>query len=211
MNMKSMARRAFIMAGSAALAGWTMPARADAGSPAVAPIRQLNDTLLQIMKSGAGTPFAQRFNMLAPVVDRVFDLDAILRASIGLEWSSLPPNQQAMLLPVFRRYTIVSYVNNFNHYDGQRFTVEPQTRPAGNGQQIVLTRIIPQSGDSHELDYVMHDTGSGWRVVDVLADGTISHVAVQRSDFRHLLARGGALALAKSLDSKSLDLSDGMS
>jgi phospholipid transport system substrate-binding protein len=188
-----------------------MPARADAESPAVSPILQLNDTLLQIMKSGSETPFAQRFSMLAPVVDRVFDLNAILRASVGLEWSSLPPNQQDQLRPVFRRYTVVSYVNSFNHYDGQRFTVKPQTRPAGNGQQIVLTRITPQSGDGHELDYVMHDTGSGWRVVDVLADGTISHVAVQRSDFRHLLSSGGALALVKSLDSKSLDLSDGMS
>jgi phospholipid transport system substrate-binding protein len=61
------------------------------------------------------------------------------------------------------------------------------------------------------LDYVMRDTPQGWRVVDVLADGSISRVAVQRSDFRRLINRGGAQALADSLRAKSADLSDGSS
>jgi phospholipid transport system substrate-binding protein len=171
----------------------------------------LVDGLLQIMKAGPGVPFQPRYDMLTPVIDRVFDLDAILRASVGLSWSSLPPDQQDMLRSAFRRYTAASYVNSFDHFDGQRFTVEPQPRPAGNGEQIVLTRIIPRSGDGHEIDYVMRNTPAGWRAVDVLADGAVSRVAVQRSDFRHLLSRGGAPALANSLASKSLDLSDGMS
>jgi ABC-type transporter MlaC component len=55
---------------------------------------------------------------------------------------------------------------------------------------------------------VMRNTGSGWRSVDVLADGAISRVAVQQSDFRRLLSRGGAPALAESLGTKSLVLSD---
>ena len=150
--------------------------------------------------------------MLAPVIDRVFDLDAILRSSVGLSWSLLPPDQQDQLRSAFRRYTTASYVDSFDHLDGQCFTVEPHLRPpAGNGEQIVVTRITPRSGDSHEIDYVMRNTPSGWRAVDVLADGAISRVAVQRSDFRRLLSRGGALALANSLASKSLHLSDGMS
>ena len=73
------------------------------------------------------------------------------------------------------------------------------------------TWVRPVKGDSHELDYVMRQTPSGWRVVDVLADGSISRVAVQRSDFRRLLARGGAAALAESLRTKSADLSSGSS
>jgi phospholipid transport system substrate-binding protein len=47
--------------------------------------------------------------------------------------------------------------------------------------------------------------------VDVLADGAISRVAVQRSDFRRLLTRGGAPALAESLRMKSADLAGGAS
>jgi phospholipid transport system substrate-binding protein len=209
MGMTALTRRALLLAGSAGLVWSPMPAWAD---PAlVAPIQQLTDGLLRTMKAGAATPFEQRFDMLAPVVDRVFDLDAVLRASVGPAWDSLPPNQQEMLRTVFRRYTVASYINNFDRFNGQQFTVEPQPRPVGNGEQVVRTKIIPASGDGHELDYVMRNGGNGWRAVDVLADGSISRVAVQRSDFRRLLARGGASALAESLSAKAADLSDGMS
>ena len=59
------------------------------------PIRTLCDALLRIMHAGSGTPFPQRFAMLAPVIDQVFDLPAILQVSVGPTWSSLPPDQQA--------------------------------------------------------------------------------------------------------------------
>jgi phospholipid transport system substrate-binding protein len=209
MRMTALRRRGLLLTGFAASVGSVIPARADPAP--VAPIQQLTDALLRVMKAGPGTPFKQRFDMLAPVIDQVFDLDAVLRTSVGPAWASLAPDQQDQLRPVFRRYTTASYVNNFDRFTGQQFTVELQTRPVGTGQQIVRTRITSPSGDSHELDYVMRNSGSGWRAVDVLADGAISRVAVQRSDFRRLLSRGGATALAASLTAKSQDLSDGMS
>lgn len=209
MRKTDLRRRGLLLTGFAALAAPAMLAHA-APTP-TAPILQLTDGLLRVMKTGPGTAFKQRFDVLAPVIDQVFDLDAVLRTSVGSAWASLPPDQQDMLRPAFRRYTVASYVNNFSSFNGQQFTVEPQTRPVGNGEQVVLTRITSPSGGSHELDYVMRNTGSVWRVVDVLADGSISRVAVQRSDFRRLLARGGAPALVASLTAKSQDLSDGVS
>jgi phospholipid transport system substrate-binding protein len=209
MRMTPLMRRALLLSGSGAFVWSAMPVRAD--PTPIASIQLLIDGLLRTMKAGSGIPFGQRFDTLAPVIDRVFDLDAILRTSAGSAWASLPPNQQDMLRPVFRRYTIASYVNSFDRFNGQQFTVESQTRLVENGEQVVRTRITSPSGDGHELDYVMRNSGSGWRVVDVLADGAISRVAVQRSDFRRLLSRGGGLALAESLNSKSLILSDGMS
>ena len=202
-------RRRGLMAGVAAiLVGAAVPARAIDTNAVIEPIRRLIDGLLAIMKAGPATPFRQRFSMLAPVIDQTFNLSAVLQESVGAGWAALPPQQQAMLTDAFRRYTVVSYVNSFNHFSGERFEITPTTRAVGP-EQVVQTRIIPQSGTGHELDYVMRDSGSGWRVVDVLADGSISRVAVQRSDFRRLLTRGGPQALADSLSNKSLDLSDG--
>jgi len=43
----------------------------------------------------------------------------------------------------------------------------------------------------------------------VLMDGSISRVAVQRSDFRGLLGQGGAADLIASLQRKVSDLSGG--
>jgi phospholipid transport system substrate-binding protein len=147
--------------------------------------------------------------MLTPEVDRAFDLSALLQLSVGPPWSTLPADQQSTLLSAFRRYTVAKYVNGFDNYNGQSFDIQPDTKSLPNGEQLVQTKIVSGSGTSHELDYVMRRTSGGWKAVDVLADGSISQVAVQRSDFRRLVARGGAQALIQSLNQKTSDLSGG--
>jgi phospholipid transport system substrate-binding protein len=201
-------RRAALRLITLVLAG-AAPGVARAQTSAVVPIQQLCATLVKIMRMGRSSPFEQRFETLAPVIERVFDLQTILEVSIGPTWPNFPPDQQAALQAAFRRYTVASYVNSFDNYNGQRFDVSPETRTLGNGDQVVQSKIIPQSGEAHALDYVMHDVEGDWKVVDVLADGAISRVAVQRSDFRRLLTRGGALALASSLQQKTMDLGGG--
>jgi phospholipid transport system substrate-binding protein len=64
-----------------AAAGIAPAARADPA--AVAPIRDLCQSLLGIMRAGQTTSFTQRFNTVAPVIDRAFDLPAILQLSVG--------------------------------------------------------------------------------------------------------------------------------
>jgi phospholipid transport system substrate-binding protein len=56
----------------------------------------------------------------------------------------------------------------------------------------------------------MRNGPAGWKAVDVLANGSISRVAVQRSDFRELLANGGVPALMAALQRKVANLSGGM-
>jgi phospholipid transport system substrate-binding protein len=187
------------------------PASAAEDESVIQPIQQLVDGLLEIMKAGPRTPFQQRYDTLAPIVERTFALPAILQESVGPTWKDLPSDQQDMLMQAFRRYTVASYVNSFNQFNGQRFIVKPDVRTVGNGEQVVQTRIIPKTGDAHELDYVMRQGSDGWQAVDVLADGSVSRVAVQRSDFRRLLTRGGAQALANRLQTKTADLSNGSS
>ena len=186
------------------------------GTPAVAatsdttaPIEQLHAGLIEIMKAGKTAPFRQRYDQIAPVIGRAFDLEAIVRQVIGPRWTTLPPEQQAALKDAFRRYTIASYVANFNSYSGERFELLPTVTAAGN-DRVVQTRIISSSGQTHALAYVMRQTGGGWRVVDVLADGAVSRVAAQRSEVRSVLADGGSPGLLVSLRRKTAELSGGI-
>jgi len=183
-------------------------ARAADAPPAATPIAALNAALIEAMKAGRDTPFRDRYKALAPAVEGAFDLPAILQTSVGPRWASLSPAMQAQLLYVFRRFTIASYVANFDSYDGERFEVLPQTRGVG-ADQVVETRMIAGNGNAVRLDYVMHDEGGDWKATDVLLDGSISRVAVQRSDFRGLLRQGGATDLIASLQRKVADLSGG--
>lgn len=174
----------------------------------IAPITALDNGLIQIMKAGKQTPFNKRYLALAPLVDRALDISTILRRTVGLSWSQIPAAQQIQLQDAFERFTIASYVANFDSYDGQRFETLPTLRQAGSNQ-IVQTRLIPRTGTPTKLDYVMHQTTEGWKAVDVLLDGTISRVAVQRSDFSSILSSGGASALLASLQKKVTQLSGG--
>jgi phospholipid transport system substrate-binding protein len=208
MPLASIGRRRWLQIAVAWTGAAAVMRHAEADPAAIAPIKELCDALLRIMKAGGATPFAQRFATLAPTIDRVFNLSAILQVSVGPVWTSLPADQHAALLTAFRRYTIANYVNSFNNFTGQHFDVLPDTKGLPNSEQLAQTRITSASGESHELDYVMRQDG-GWKAVDVLADGSISRVAVQRSDFRRLVARGGAQALIDSLNQKTTDLSGG--
>jgi phospholipid transport system substrate-binding protein len=201
-----LSRRSILAMTAAVLVCVAVPPPACADSTAIAPIHQLTDGLVRVMKAGRATPFSQRFDMLAPVIDQTFDLTTILKASIGATWDKLPHDQQAILQRAFRRYTVASYVNGFDE-NNEHFVVNPEPRVDGD-EQIVRMRIIPDTGEEHKLDHVMQRGPAGWRVVDILADGAISRVAVQRSDFRQLMRQGGASALAHSLETKSADLSD---
>ncbi len=209
MTQIAMNRRTLLGATLLGFAGLPLTAGAIDATAVVMPIQQLCDGLLAIMHAGQTMPFEQRFSQLAPTVENAFNLDRILEVSVGPFWAMLPPDQKTTLEAAFRRYTIASYVNSFDNFTGQRFEVSPQLRDLPNGEQEVDTRIIPHSGDPHALNYVMQQDPQGWRAVDVLLDGTISRVAVQRSDFRSLLNHGGAEALAKSLQEKTVDLSGG--
>ena len=195
-------RRAVVQLAVLCLAGVPLSARA-ADAAVTAPIQRLYDALLGVMKAGHAMPFAQRFDQLAPVIDAVFDLQGILETSVGPSWKTLAADQQSALRTAFRRYTIASYVSNFNNFTGQRFEVASATRGLPNNEQVVTTHIIPASGEPHRLDYVMRQVNGAWQVVDVLADGTISRVAVQRSDFRRQLLQGGSAALVVSLQAKA--------
>jgi phospholipid transport system substrate-binding protein len=172
------------------------------------PIQGLYAGLEAAMRAGKATPFQQRFDALAPAVDRAFDLETILKVSVGLRWDSMEPVVQEQLRKTFRRFTIATYVANFDKYDGERFRVMPGTRESGT-DKIVKSEIVSMNGDPIRLDYVMRFQNNTWRIVDVLLDGSISRVAVQRSDFRKILANGDAQGLIDSLRRKITDLSEG--
>ncbi|HET6182161.1 MAG TPA: ABC transporter substrate-binding protein [Acetobacteraceae bacterium] len=181
-------------------------------SPVVlAPIETLGQSLLTVMKEGHKTPFAQRVQALAPSIENALNIPEILREAVGPGWSQLTPEQQSRLLSAFRQYTVATFVENFDSYDGQTISVSPTTRPLSGGAQVVRTTITSANGQTtHTIDYVMRQTSDGaWKATDVLADGTISRVAVLRSDFASMLEHGGAPALEASLQEKTQKLENG--
>ena len=182
-----------------------------AATPEAAPITALNAALLTTMKaSAAKASFQSRYDMLEPVVKQVFDAPVILKNSVGVLWMTLPAAQQQELATLFEQFTVASYVNGFNGYNGERFNVLPGETALG-AKKIVKTQIVPRDGGSPtELDYVLAEDSAGWQVTDVLLNGTISKVAIQASDFASLVNAGDATQLIAALKTKIATLSGGV-
>lgn len=203
-----MMRRGLLGLFGLALALAPLPSFAQ-GGPETQPIEALNAGLLQVMTAGHGAPFASRMATLTPIVQKSFDLSLLLQNSVGpARWTSLADAQKAELMDVFTQFTVASYVANFDSANGEKFVIAPETRISGK-DIVVQTRIVGSGGETTKLDYVMRETSGAWKVVDVLLDGSISRVAVTRSDFRALLATADALPLITSLRGKVANLAAG--
>jgi phospholipid transport system substrate-binding protein len=200
------ARRKILPALLSAFALWLALPQTGAASEVSTPIEALDAGLLQAMKAGKAAPFQQRYDLLAPFVMRAVDLDYILQSAIGASWASVTPVEQAALKAAFQRYSVAAYVSNFDDFSGERFELQP-----GGDATSVQVRIVPGpgGGSTHTLTYVMRQTQTGWKAVDVRADGTISQVVAQQSEIRSLFARGGASGLMTRLQQKTTELSGG--
>lgn len=179
----------------------TAAAEAPNTASAIAPIQGLYDALKSAQTTGKTAQ--QRATMIAPAIDRAFDLEAILRRSVGIRYNNLSPDDRSRLLGSFRQFTIARYASSFKPGSNAVFVIKPQTRSNPTGGQIVDTTIGASADNGTPIDYIMTSSASGWRVTDILLDAHISQVAAQRADFGGTLSKGGAKGLADMLDQKT--------
>ncbi len=185
------------------------PAAAQAATdPAAAPVAAFGKALITAMKNGPSQSFTQRASALRPAIEAAFDLPVILARSVGLGYANFTAAQKSALLAAFTDFTVASWTANFHRWSGETFRVLPQIRKLG-AEEIVATELGVPGKKAIPFDFVMQQGKAGWQVVDILLDGTISRVAVQRSDFHAELASGGPDALIASLKRKADQLAGG--
>jgi len=163
-------------------------------------VRGFYDALLMTMRNGPTLGQSGRYARLAPVVDRVFDVPSMTRLAIGPSWATLSPAQQQQLVEAFRHYVTATYADRFDSYSGQQLQVTGE-RPY-NADVIVQTKIVKSDGDTTTLDYLMRQNQGSWQISDVYLDGTISQLAIQRSEFYSILRRDGVDGLVMTLNRK---------
>jgi phospholipid transport system substrate-binding protein len=130
----------------------------------------------------------------------VFDLAFMVRLAVGPSWATLAPAQQQRLTEAFGNYVVATYADRFDTYSGEQLEVTGE-QPYGS-DVIVQTKIVKSNGETTTLNYLMRQNQGGWQILDVYLDGTISQVAVQRSEFSSILRRDGVDGLVMALNRK---------
>ncbi|ADJ28287.1 HpnM family protein [Nitrosococcus watsonii] len=164
-------------------------------------VERLHNTLLEVMKEAETLGFEGRYQKLLPVITEEFDLPFVAHYTLGSSWEELSEEQQHQFIETFRELSVVDYARNFDGYSGQHFTIEKET-PLPRGRIRVRGKLIDSDGSSSVVfDYLLHQTGNQWRIVNVIADG-VSDLAVKRAEYRHIIKAEGFDSLLGKLKEK---------
>jgi phospholipid transport system substrate-binding protein len=168
-------------------------------------VEQFHDALIEMMKGSDQMSFDERVEFLTPRMTAAFDLDFMSSKSVGRQWKALSSEQQRAWREKFERLTVSNYAGRFVNYQGEHFETLGN-EPAARDTVMVLTRVEVPGDEDVDLNYRLRETREGWRIIDVYLKGTVSELALRRSEYSSTLKRDGFEKLATAIDEKIAEL-----
>jgi phospholipid transport system substrate-binding protein len=184
------------------------PCALAAPSGPTAVITELNATFLEVTKNATTLGYAGRREKVAPAIDRAFDVPFMAEKVLGKHWAKLSDAERARWVGLFRDFLTANYAGRLNRFSDQTFEILGE-EPSAVDTVMVRGRVIDPGGENVDLDYRLHQTPAGWRIVDVYLKGTVSELALRRSDYTAVIERDGFEALATYLKEKMASLEAG--
>jgi phospholipid transport system substrate-binding protein len=176
------------------------PLRADTREP-TAVVAQFDDALLAAMGGAKTLGYRGRYELLEPAVNGTFDIPTMTRIAVGPGWAELSESQKNRMTDAFRRFITATFAERFDDFGGEKFDVKGAAPITGG--MLVENDLVKPDGERIRINYLTHQTANGWEAVDVYLDGTISELAVRRSEFTAILKRSGPEELIATLEAKT--------
>ncbi len=161
-------------------------------------IAALNDSLLDVLRQANDTNYARRFELLAPTLESTFDLPYMARQAVGRAFLDLDEAERQTWYRLFHTYMTANYASRFDRFSNQSFEILGE-EPATADTVFVRTQVIDPGAENVDLSYRLRNSPAGWKVIDVYLKGTVSELALRRSDFAAVLKREGFDALVASI------------
>ena len=170
-------------------------------------IDALHENLLDVMKNAVDLGYQGRADKLASVIPEFFDIAFMARKSVGRHWKKADEAEQKLFVDAFTRFMIANYAGRFDGFSGQSFETLAE-KPARQETVLVETLLINPADENVELNYRMREVAGAWKIVDVYLDGTVSELALRRSEFVSIVKREDFDALILALDEKIAKLAE---
>jgi len=192
------------LAGAEPAAPAAAVASATGGDPTQV-VGELQAALLGVMKDAKALGYDGRYQRLEPVVQQVFDLRFMAEKSVGRHWAGAGDQNQKALVATFARFTVANFAGRFDGWSGQSFRITG-VEPSTHGTVLVRTHLDAPKEEGVELNYRLRQVDGRWRIVDIYLNGTVSELALRRSEYSALVQREGFKALLAKLDERIADL-----
>jgi len=184
--------------------------RAETHPEAIHVVESLHAVLIDAMQKSEALSYQARFELIAPTVAEAIDQRFMAEKSIGRNWKKLTEAEQQLWLQTFARFTVANYAGRFKGYSGEVFQTHGE-EDAPRDTKLVKTVLVLPDDDDVALNYRLRLTSSGWKIIDIYMNGTVSELSLRRSDYSSTLKRDGFEALVEALKSKIAALDDSKS
>jgi phospholipid transport system substrate-binding protein len=181
------------------------PLKAATTSDARAFVQDLGGKAMNVLGDAALSP-SQRSSELRQLLTANFDLDGIGMLALGRFGKKATEPQLQEYHTLFVNYIVKTYSARLGEQSWNSFTIR-DARQAEGGDTIVDSESTAKGQAPSHLDWRVHDTDAGLRIVDVAIDG-ISMVLTQRDEFASVIqnGNGGIAQLLQQLRQKTSEL-----
>jgi phospholipid transport system substrate-binding protein len=176
-------------------------ARAADLSEAQRPIEQLYAVLLECLRNADALGLEGRRAKISPAVQAGYDLPFMAEKILGRHWVTLSDADRTRWTDTFGSLTVATYAERMTSFTGQVFEVL-KVEPSQRDTAVVYTQVVTPKEAPIAINYRMRDDGGGWRIIDVYLNGTVSELALRRSEYAAVLQRDGFEKLVASIDEK---------
>jgi phospholipid transport system substrate-binding protein len=167
----------------------------------------LHGTLLGVMKEADALGYQGRFDRLSPVLRNLYDIPFMAEKSVGRHWKTTSEAERQHLLETFTQFMIANYAGNFDGYSGQIFETLGEEEST-HGTMLVRSHLLETDGEKTQLNYRLRPVEGEWKIIDVYLNGTVSELALRRSEYSSLIKREGFNSLIVALNQKITNLSE---
>ena len=144
----------------------------------------------------------QLYDLINDLVIPHFDFTSMSKWVLGNNWRQASDEQREKFVNEFRTLLVRTYARALLEYSDQQINYLPVQSDPNSNLVVVKTEVQSTGSPPVPIDYRMHVSNGGWKVVDVIVDG-ISLVATYRGSFASEIRKNGIDALISKLTERN--------
>lgn len=130
-----------------------------------------------------------RYQRLAPIISATHDLPFIAQFATRRYWDDFGSEQREIFIERFSQLSSMTYAARFESVSTGTFQIE-RSEEMESGRVQVMATIRRDAQLDIPLEYLLHETPAGWKIINVIADG-VSDLALKRAEYRAVMEDGG--------------------
>jgi phospholipid transport system substrate-binding protein len=175
-------------------------------SPA-ATIATLQQGLVAVARERPNATVAERYAALEPLILATHNLPYIAEFALRRQWASLSEADRQQFVAAFERLSVMTYAARFKAVGADTFRPVTLGEADANGRVQVGTAVARASQPDVSLEYLLQQDETGWRIINIVADG-VSDLALKRAEYQRVFASGGLEGLLAELDEQTKRLQE---